>query len=60
MNKVTVYQTEELDFQSRVRWLDNEVQLLRSWTDPTNKTQVLDRLDNISQIVYNIKESIHQ
>jgi hypothetical protein len=60
MSKVAVYQTEELDFQSRVRWLDNEVQLLRSWTDPTNKTQVLDRLDNISQIVYNIKESIHQ
>jgi hypothetical protein len=60
MSKVAVYQTEELDFQSRVRWLDNEVQLLRSWTDPKDKSEVMSRLDNISQIVYNIKESLHQ
>jgi hypothetical protein len=60
MSKVAVYQTEELDFQSRVRWLDNEVQLLQSWTDPKDKSGVMSRLDNISQIVYNIKESLHQ
>lgn len=58
MSKVAVHQTGELDFQSRVRWLNHEVELLRSWTDAKDKSEVITRLNNISHIVFNIKESL--
>lgn len=57
--KVTAYQTPELDLKSRLRWLKNEVELLESWTDLKDTSEVMVRLDSISNMVYTLKETVH-
>lgn len=56
---VTQYQTPELDLKSRLRWLKNEVELLETWTDLKDVREVMVRLDNISNMIYTLKESVH-
>lgn len=56
---VTSYQTPELDMKSRLRWLKNEVELLESWTDLKDHSEVMVRLDNISNMVYTLKASVY-